>query len=131
MANLDNYDVILGTPFLYQHQVLVGFNPTRVVIGSAESREMRGDEVNVVSSAAADVVEEDLQKIRVMLKAEAQDLCPDTSKTALPPFRTVNHTIPLIDEDKVYRYRPARCPEALKSQWREKRDAYIANGRWR
>ena len=28
ITNLDNYDVILGTPFLYQHQVVVGFNPS-------------------------------------------------------------------------------------------------------
>jgi hypothetical protein len=76
-------------------------------------------------------VEEDLQKIRATLKAEAKDLCPDTSKTGLPLFQAVNHTIPLINEDKVYRYRPARCPEALKDKWQEKRDTYIKNGCWR
>ena len=27
MSNLDNYDVILGTPFLYQHKVAIGLNP--------------------------------------------------------------------------------------------------------
>ncbi|TFK17425.1 hypothetical protein FA15DRAFT_605092, partial [Coprinopsis marcescibilis] len=27
IINLSNYDVILGTPFLYQHQVLFGLNP--------------------------------------------------------------------------------------------------------
>ncbi|KAG8908259.1 hypothetical protein FRB99_008324 [Tulasnella sp. 403] len=34
IINLDNYDIILGTPFLYQHKVLIGFNPSRVAIGS-------------------------------------------------------------------------------------------------
>jgi hypothetical protein len=131
VVNLDSYDMILGTPFIFQHQVLMGLNPTRVVVGSADALEMRGEEVSSISSAAADVVEDDLQKLRDQLATEARDLCPDTSKVALPPFRAINHTIPLIDVEKVYRYRPARCPEALKNLWREKRDAYIANGRWR
>ena len=78
---------------------------------------MRGEEVDSISSAAADIVEDDLQKLRDKLAAEAQDLCPDTSKVALPPFRAINHVIPLIDVDKVYCYQPARCPEALKDLW--------------
>jgi hypothetical protein len=130
VANLDNYDVILGTPFLYQHQVVVGFNPTRVVIGSAEAREMRGEEVEVVSSAAADVVEEDLQKIRTMLKEEAQDLCPDTSTTALPPFRAINYTIPLVDEEKVCWTRGNRT--RIRGSWRlHCRILTISCGTWR
>ena len=28
VVNLDSYDMILGTPFLFQHQVLLGLNPT-------------------------------------------------------------------------------------------------------
>ena len=27
IINIDPYDMILGTPFLYQHQVLLDFNP--------------------------------------------------------------------------------------------------------
>jgi hypothetical protein len=131
VANLDAYDVILGTPFLFQHSVMVGFNPSRVIVGSNDSLEMRGTEVTTVTSAAADIFEDDLQKVREMLAAEAMDLCPDTSKTALPPFRAVNHVIPLIDESKIYKYRPARCLEALKALWQEKRDAYLANSCWR
>ncbi|KAK7022780.1 hypothetical protein VNI00_016951 [Paramarasmius palmivorus] len=38
VANLRTYDVILGTPFLYQHQAVVGMNPPRVVIGSETSQ---------------------------------------------------------------------------------------------
>jgi hypothetical protein len=102
MSNLDNYDVILGMPFWYQHQLMVGVNPARVIVGSNESLAMKGAEVNVVSSAAADIFEEDIKKIQQMLVKEATDLCPDTAKTALPPLRAVNHTIPLVEEDKVY-----------------------------
>jgi hypothetical protein len=131
VSNVDGYDLVLGMPFLWQHSVMLGFNPARVYIGSADSQEMKGDEVYTVSSAAADVFEEDLDRVRDMLKAEAADLCPDTSKTALLPFRDVNHVIPIIDEGKVYRYRPARCLEALKPLWREKKEAYLRNGRWK
>ncbi|KAG8776167.1 hypothetical protein FRC15_012085 [Serendipita sp. 397] len=34
VVNLANYDVILGTPFLFQHKAIVGFNPTRFVCES-------------------------------------------------------------------------------------------------
>jgi hypothetical protein len=34
IVNLDNYDAILGTPFLFQHQIAIGFNPSRVIVGS-------------------------------------------------------------------------------------------------
>jgi hypothetical protein len=34
IINLNNYDLILGTPWMYQHQVCLGFNPAQVVIGS-------------------------------------------------------------------------------------------------
>lgn len=36
IINLNNYDLILGTPFMYQHQISLGFNPARVVVGSDE-----------------------------------------------------------------------------------------------
>ena len=131
IANLDNYDAILGTPFLYQHQVAIGFNPSRVVIGSSEPLEMKGPEVTTITSAAADLLNQGLDDVRKMLRQEAEDLCPDTSTTELPPFRDVNHTIPLIDERKKYKFRPSKCPEAFRDQWRRKKDAYLETGRWR
>ena len=131
IVNLDNYDAILGTPFLYQHQVAIGFNPSRVIVGSSEPLEMKGPEVTTISSAAADLLDKGLDDLREQLKREAQDLCPDTSKTALPPMRAVNHSIPLIDEKKVYRFRPSKCPEAFRDQWRSKKNDYLATGRWR
>lgn len=51
--------------------------------------------------------------------------------TGLPPLRDINHTIPLIDEEKTYTWRPSRCPEMFQDQWSEKRDAYIKTGRWK
>src|SRR5438445_6825673 len=48
----------------------------------------------------------------------------------LPPLRLINHVIPLLDENKVYSWRPSKCPEALKPLWRAKRDDYVRTGRW-
>jgi hypothetical protein len=131
IANLDNYDVILGTPFLYQHQVAIGFNPSRVIVGSNVPLEMKGPEVATISSAAADLLNQGLDDLRKLLRQEAEDLCPDTSMTALPPMRAVNHTIPLIDEKKIYHFRPSKCPDAFRDQWRKKKNAYLETGRWR
>ncbi|KAF8208397.1 hypothetical protein K438DRAFT_2072545 [Mycena galopus ATCC 62051] len=43
VCNLDAYDVVLGTPFLFQHKVAVGFNPTRVIIGSISPLPLEGE----------------------------------------------------------------------------------------
>jgi hypothetical protein len=37
----------------------------------------------------------------------------------------------LIDETKTDPWRPSRCPEAFRTLWAEKRDAYIQSGRWK
>jgi hypothetical protein len=131
VANLDNYDAILGTPFLFQHKVAIGINPSCVIVGSDTPVELEGPEVITVHSAAAELLNEGLEKLRTELRQEAEDLCTDTSKTALPPLRVVNHTIPLIEEHKVYRFRPSKCPEAFRDQWREKKNSYLSTGRWR
>ncbi len=48
----------------------------------------------------------------------------------LPPFREVNHTIPLIDEKMRYTYRLPKCPEALKGKLLEKIERYTKAGWW-
>ena len=130
ITNLDNYDMILGTPFMYQHQVAIGFNPSRVIISSNKPLEMKGPKVTSITSTVADVFNKGLDEIRKELRQEAEDLCPDTSKTALPPFRAVNHTIPLVKEDKIYKFQPLKCLEAFRDQWCKKKDDYLKTGRW-
>ena len=60
----------------------------------------------------------------------AESLCQEVDKTDLLPFWVINHTIPLIDETKIYPWRPSRYPEAFWTQWAEKWDAYIKSGHW-
>ncbi|KAJ3002425.1 hypothetical protein NUW54_g5854 [Trametes sanguinea] len=92
---------------------------------------MEGEDVAVILSAAADLLEAELDQLRDMLRKEASDLCQDGAAAVLPPLRAINHTIPLIDESKVYSWRLSRCPDALKPQWQEKKKAYLKSGRWK
>jgi len=130
VINLQSYDLILGTPFLFQHQVLVGLNSPRVILGSKTPLAMKGPQVSVLESRATDIYEENLGRVREQLMAEAKPLCSQSGATALPPFRAINHSIPLIDENKIYPWRALHCPEALRPLWVEKKNTYLRTGRW-
>jgi hypothetical protein len=131
IANVDGYDLILGTPFLYQHKVLIGFNDASVVIGSTEPMPIRGTQVTVLASRAMEAYSESLEQIREELRAYAAPLCKKAAETTLPPLRKINHRIPIVDPNRVYSFRPSKCPEAFRPLWSIKRDQYISSGRWR
>ena len=76
------------------------------------------------------MVQENVQRIREDLVEYARPLCIDEKTAPLPPLRKINHRIPIIDSNKAYKYRPSRCPDALKPLWNEKRDAFLKSGRW-
>ena len=48
----------------------------------------------------------------------------------LPPFREINHSIPLIDPKLQHKYRLPKCPDAMKPQLLEKIERYTAAGWW-
>ncbi|PIL26323.1 hypothetical protein GSI_12079 [Ganoderma sinense ZZ0214-1] len=131
IINLLNYDVILGTPFFYQHRVLTGFNPTKVVIGSTMPLAIEGKQARVLESRAAEMFEDRLEAARAKLREYAAPICKEASDSPLPPLRAINHAIPLKDESKIYSWRPSRCPDALRHLWSEKREAYLKSGRWK
>ena len=89
-----------------------------------------GASIAGVSSRALLIEPNDLEAAHKTLRDYAKPLCKIAGETELPPLRVINHTIPLIDENKVYHWRPSCCPEALRSQWVEKRDAYLCTGCW-
>jgi len=116
IINLQNYDLVLGTPFMFQHKILMGLNPSCVVVGSARALPMKGEEVTTLESRVSEIHHENLEKVREELKKLAQPLCAKASETGLPPLRAINHSIPLIDEKKIYPWRPSQCPEPMRPQ---------------
>ena len=66
-----------------------------------------------------------------MLVEYAQNLSRELDETDLPPFHSINHEIPLIDEHKIYLWHPSQCPEIFHQQWAEKKNAYLKSGHWR
>ncbi|PSS18923.1 hypothetical protein PHLCEN_2v3139 [Hermanssonia centrifuga] len=132
VANLLNYDLVLGTPFLFQHRVTIGFNPISVVVGSSAPLPLQGKQVRVLESRAADLLQDEMERVREVLRDYAQPIASnDASETPLPPLRVINHRILLKDPQKVYHWRPSKCPEALRPLWTKKRDAYLKSGRWK
>ncbi len=110
VANLSSYNVILGTPWLYQHKVIVGFNSSKVIMGSIMPCPMQGPAVGILESRATVIYEESLMGYHQELIEYARLLFKKASETLLPPLRAINHQIPLIEPDKVYPWRPSCCP---------------------
>ena len=130
VINLNNYDVILGTPWLYQHKVCVGFNPARILVESNKSIPIaKGSDTKPLANAVS-LEDAEIGTVRDRLMEYAIPICKEVSESDLPPLRVINHTIPLIDEKKTYPWRPSKCPEVFRKQWIEKRDAYLKSGRW-
>ena len=82
IINLDGYDLILGTPFMYQHKVSVGLNDPRVVVGSPEPLQMTGENVAILTSRAIDILEEQIEAARQELWAYSADNCKKAMDTA-------------------------------------------------
>ncbi len=131
IANLSNYDVILGTPWLFQHQISVGFNKSPLVVGSTTPLKIEGPAVGVLESRATVIYDEALTTFRMELIEYARPLFKKAGETPLPPLQAINHPIPLIDPEKVYPWRPSHCPEMFREQWDAKRKAYIETGQWK
>lgn len=130
VINIDNYDMILGTPFLYQHTIIMSVNPPSVSVGSPKPLPISGDEAFVIEAKAAQLYKQEIEKCREILRQEAANLCKTMAETPLPPLRKINHTIPLIDETKRYNTRRVQCPKPLQHLWDKKSKAYLETGRW-
>ena len=46
--NIENYDLILGTPFLHQHKIALAFNPSKLSVGSGKSLPIEGENVAII-----------------------------------------------------------------------------------
>lgn len=125
-----HFFLMLGTPWLFQHGVSIGFNLAQVTVRSPISLPLKGDQLFTLESRSSELQRDRIDDYRRELVNYATEICKEAKDTPLPPFRVINHTIPLIEENKRYAWCLAKCPEALKPLWREKRDDYLATGRW-
>jgi Reverse transcriptase (RNA-dependent DNA polymerase)/Retroviral aspartyl protease len=130
ITNLYSYDIVLGTPFFYQFLVVLGFNPSQVVIGASEPLEICGNNTAIIPSCRATLVNENLELLWQQLRDECTDLYKSVDETPLPPLWDLNHKIPLIDKDKVFKSRCSTCPKALHPLWNLKRDSMLQTGQW-
>ncbi|CAA7257324.1 unnamed protein product [Cyclocybe aegerita] len=130
VINLNNYDMILGTPWLYQHRVSIGFNPGHCSIGSSEPMPIRAGPEDKPLVRTLQPVDDVVEKVCEELRARAEPLCRGVEDTELPPLCAINHTIPLIDPNRKYPWCPSRCLEAFRAQWAKKRHAYLCSGQW-
>ncbi|KZP13678.1 hypothetical protein FIBSPDRAFT_657744, partial [Athelia psychrophila] len=132
VCNLKSYDLILGTPFMFQHMILLGLNPTQVIINSVDSVPIRGGQVVTEANAAGIDSEINLDLIRAELYQYAIPICKEAADTPLPPFRGkgLDHEINLVDPNLRYVGRHTRCPEGLRPAWNQKRSDYVKCKRW-
>lgn len=72
---------------------------------------------------------DDIPRLRTQWFEKCKDFLQGVPEE-LPPIRSVNHHIPLIDPDKRYNYYLPRCPDALKTQLMEKITRYTRAGWW-
>ncbi|KIJ36145.1 hypothetical protein M422DRAFT_179812, partial [Sphaerobolus stellatus SS14] len=107
IANVNYYDIILGTPCLHWFEILLDFKNNCVQMGKLRFTNRFGS----ITPTKAD---------------ENEAYIP----LELPPFREVNHEINLIDPSQVICYRTPRCPGALKEQNFDKINQYVT-ARWR
>ncbi|KZP03157.1 hypothetical protein FIBSPDRAFT_909454 [Athelia psychrophila] len=131
MCNLESYDLILGTPFMFQHKILLGLNPTQVVVNLADSLPIRGVqtvrlEANTTGIAAS------TECMCTELYKYAIPICKEASETPLPPLRGkgLDHEINLIDPNMRYVGCHTRCPEGLRPAWNQNRSDYVKCSRW-
>jgi hypothetical protein len=125
IVNIDYYDVIIGVPFLRRYEIQLDFK-----LGTI-TRNGRVIDANEHVISSSDVETYDMDAMAAAFVKAEPELTPDHIpelieywKTLysdlfgdvpleLPPFRKVNHHIPLIDPNKKIRYHLPRCPDAL------------------
>jgi hypothetical protein len=87
-------------------------------------------DVHVASlETSGKLTEADIPRLRADWIQSCQDIMKGVPE-ALPPFRVVNHHIPLIDENKQYNYHLPRCADGFKPELLAKIKRYQDAGWW-
>jgi hypothetical protein len=85
-------------PFLFQHQILLGFNPSELKVRSIDPLPIRGAQTQVLEIRVTSVPKDELDPLCTELREYACDICKEAVETPLPPLRAINNVIPLKDE---------------------------------
>jgi Reverse transcriptase (RNA-dependent DNA polymerase)/Retroviral aspartyl protease len=131
IINLNSYDITLGMPWLYQHKVCIGLNPSQIIVGCDHPELIHKGQDTKLMVYALSIDEQWVETVRAVLHQHAEPLCREVDETDLFPLRAINHTIPLIDKLRIYPWQPSKCPRVFRTQWAEKRDAYLKSGQWK
>lgn len=89
IINLSGYDIILGTPWFFQHQVMVGLNPARITIGSHMSLPIKGTGVQKLASRTMKIYTKHIEEVRKSLLEYAKPICRQATEAPLPPLQAL------------------------------------------
>ena len=96
----------------------------------ARSRLIRRSTITVRrGSQPSGLTKDHIPRLRARWLEEISDITGPIP-LVLPPFREVNHCIPLIDPSKQIKHRYSKCPDSLRPQLMDKIERYIAAGWW-
>ncbi|KAK0211841.1 hypothetical protein IW262DRAFT_1233706, partial [Armillaria fumosa] len=121
VVNIDRYDLLIGTPFMHQHGVVLDFKrkcvcidgidiPAEILPTMGKTHDARHTNLDV---------DDDIERLRQHWYEEYEELLQGVPE-GMPPWRIVNHEIPLVDNNARYHYHLPRCPNALRSEFDEK-----------
>ncbi|KIK64677.1 hypothetical protein GYMLUDRAFT_160486, partial [Collybiopsis luxurians FD-317 M1] len=132
IANVDRYDVVLSTVFMHKHGISLDFENNKVRVTLRESANLFAQRISneLLISDQTPYTEEDIPRLRKKWINSCKDIMSGVPEK-MPPFHEVNHSIPLIDENKKYRYYLPHCPDSLRSQLGEKIAKYVRAGWWK
>jgi hypothetical protein len=82
-----------------------------------------------LSNNSTKLTKDDIPRLRQRWMEISEDIMSGVPEQ-MPPWREVNHRIPLIYESLVYHYHLPRCPDAMKGQLLEKIARYTRAGWW-
>jgi hypothetical protein len=102
IINLNSYDIILEMPWLYQHKVCIGLNPSRIIVSCDHPEPIHKGQDTKLMVYALSTDEQRVETARAVLHWHAEPLCREVDETDLPLLRAINHTIPLIDKSRIY-----------------------------
>ncbi|KAF8222828.1 hypothetical protein L208DRAFT_1059114, partial [Tricholoma matsutake] len=133
IVNIDRYNVILGMVFMRKHGIMLDFDKNKIRHKKEVLPEL-WESPDVYLLVCRVKQNEPKRFVDIPhLCEEWMKSCEDIMRGALEkllPLRDVNHRIPLVDEEKRYKYHNPCCLDSLKPKLAEKIAHYMHAGWW-